>query len=94
MLREGRERQRPASQETCRRREKVSCSRVEDEREIIMAVLSKSASIASPRREALRYGIAAIMLGIVFIGVAGFAPLQAIHDAAHNTRHAITFPCH
>jgi cobalt transporter subunit CbtB len=28
------------------------------------------------------------------VGVAGFAPLEAIHDAAHNTRHAISFPCH
>jgi cobalt transporter subunit CbtB len=59
-----------------------------------MAVLSNSASIATAQREAIRYGIAAILLGIVFIGVAGFAPLQAIHDAAHDTRHAITFPCH
>jgi cobalt transporter subunit CbtB len=59
-----------------------------------MAALIQSASIAPARREALRYGIAAIMLGFVFIGVVGFAPLQAIHDAAHNTRHAISFPCH
>ena len=36
----------------------------------------------------------AILLGIVFVGVTGFAPLQAIHDAAHNTRHAAGFPCH
>ena len=33
-------------------------------------------------------------LGILFVGVTGFAPLEAIHDAAHNTRHAISFPCH
>jgi cobalt transporter subunit CbtB len=59
-----------------------------------MAVLVKSASITSARREGLRYGIAAILLGIVFVGVTGFAPLQAIHDATHNTRHAIAFPCH
>jgi len=59
-----------------------------------MAVLSKAASVASARRDAIRYGIAAIMLGFVFIGVTGFAPLQAIHDAAHNTRHAVSFPCH
>jgi cobalt transporter subunit CbtB len=42
----------------------------------------------------LRYGIASILLGTLFIGVTGFAPLQALHDAAHNTRHAISFPCH
>ncbi len=59
-----------------------------------MSVLVQSALIASARSEAVRYGAAAILLGIVFIGVTGFAPLAAIHDAAHNTRHAVSFPCH
>jgi cobalt transporter subunit CbtB len=59
-----------------------------------MSVLVKSASIATARRDALRYGVTAILFGIVFIGVTGFAPLEAIHNAAHNTRHAISFPCH
>ena len=45
-------------------------------------------------RDKLRFGVTAILLGIIFVGVAGFAPLEAIHDAAHNTRHAVTFPCH
>jgi cobalt transporter subunit CbtB len=35
-----------------------------------------------------------MFLGIVFIGVAGFARYPAIHDAAHDTRHAVSFPCH
>jgi cobalt transporter subunit CbtB len=59
-----------------------------------MSSLVQSASRVSGHLEAMRYGIAAILLGIVFIGVAGFAPLQSIHDAAHNTRHAVGFPCH
>jgi cobalt transporter subunit CbtB len=59
-----------------------------------MSSLIKTAVITDSRRDAVRYGIAAILLGIVFIGVTGFAPIQAIHDAAHNTRHAISFPCH
>jgi cobalt transporter subunit CbtB len=64
-------------------------------REIVdMSVLVKSAPIATVRREQLRYGVAAILLGIVFIGVTGFAQPEAIHDAAHDTRHSITFPCH
>jgi cobalt transporter subunit CbtB len=45
-------------------------------------------------RQGLRYGIAAILVGILFVGVTGFAPIEAIHDAAHNTRHSISFPCH
>jgi cobalt transporter subunit CbtB len=59
-----------------------------------MSSLIQSASRISTRLDAMRYGIAAILLGILFIGIAGFAPLQAIHDAAHNTRHAVGFPCH
>jgi cobalt transporter subunit CbtB len=59
-----------------------------------MSSLVHSGSRVSTHLEAVRYGIAAILLGIVFVGVTGFAPLQAIHDAAHNTRHAVGFPCH
>jgi cobalt transporter subunit CbtB len=59
-----------------------------------MSALIRSVALPDVRREALRYGIAAILLGTLFIGVTGFAPLQALHDAAHNTRHAISFPCH
>lgn len=46
------------------------------------------------QREAVRFGIMAILLGILFVGVTGFAPIRAVHDAAHNTRHSISFPCH
>jgi cobalt transporter subunit CbtB len=59
-----------------------------------MSTLIRSVVLPDARRDAMRYGLAAILLGILFIGVTGFAPLQALHDAAHNTRHAISFPCH
>jgi cobalt transporter subunit CbtB len=59
-----------------------------------MSVLAKSIAAPSARIDALRYGLAAIFLGIVFIGVAGFAHYPALHDAAHDTRHAASFPCH
>jgi cobalt transporter subunit CbtB len=59
-----------------------------------MSSLINTAAIPSAQRDAVRYGVAAILLGVLFIGVTGFAPIQAIHDAAHNTRHAISFPCH
>ena len=59
-----------------------------------MSSLTQVATLTSDRLDAIRYGIAAILFGLLFIGVTGFAPLQAIHDAAHNTRHSISFPCH
>lgn len=36
--------------------------------------------------------LAALGLAIL-IGV-GFAPMPALHDAAHDTRHSFNFPCH
>ena len=59
-----------------------------------MSTLIRSVALPDARRDAMRYGLVAILLGTLFIGVTGFAPLQALHDAAHNTRHAISFPCH
>jgi len=33
-------------------------------------------------------------LGLFLLWGAGFAGPQSIHDAAHDSRHAIAFPCH
>ena len=37
---------------------------------------------------------AAIVAGVLLLGVAGFAQASVLHDSAHDTRHAIAFPCH
>ena len=42
-------------------------------------------------------GLAAFLaaaLGIVVVFAAGFAPSEAVHNAAHDTRHSFAFPCH
>ena len=62
--------------------------------DISMRALIDALPIADVHVERVRYGIAAILLGLLFIGVTGFAHPDLIHDAAHNTRHAINFPCH
>jgi len=36
----------------------------------------------------------AILLGTFLIVGAGFAHPDAVHNAAHDTRHSATFPCH
>lgn len=38
-------------------------------------------------------GLAALV-GAVLIFTAGFAQPDALHDAAHDVRHAAGFPCH
>jgi len=34
------------------------------------------------------------LLGTLLVGGVGFAGIPAIHDAAHDVRHTLSFPCH
>lgn len=34
------------------------------------------------------------LLGMFLVGGVGFAGIPAIHDAAHDVRHTLSFPCH
>lgn len=38
--------------------------------------------------------VAALILGLVLFLGAGFASPMAIHNATHDTRHALGLPCH
>jgi len=46
------------------------------------------------RVEAIGPAVWAALLGAVIIFSVGFAQPQALHDAAHDSRHAQAFPCH
>ena len=39
-------------------------------------------------------GSLALVLGFVLIGTIGFASDMRVHNGAHDTRHALGFPCH
>lgn len=39
-------------------------------------------------------GALALVLGFVLVGGVGFASDMAVHNGAHDTRHALGFPCH
>jgi len=39
-------------------------------------------------------GISALLLGAFLIYGVGFAGAEVIHNAAHDGRHSIAFPCH
>ncbi len=39
-------------------------------------------------------GVLALFIGFVLVGGVGFASDMAIHNGAHDTRHALGFPCH
>jgi cobalt transporter subunit CbtB len=49
---------------------------------------------ALARFVALWPALAAIGLGLTSVFVVGFAGAETIHDAAHDTRHSLNFPCH
>ena len=39
-------------------------------------------------------GVLALFIGLVLVGGVGFASDMAVHNGAHDTRHALGFPCH
>lgn len=51
----------------------------------------ESISVASTKNLQL---LAAATLGIVILFGVGFAPMDMAHNAAHDTRHSVAFPCH
>ncbi|MBM3551802.1 MAG: CbtB-domain containing protein [Alphaproteobacteria bacterium] len=53
-----------------------------------------AAALASSRLEALRAAAVALVLGFGLVWLAGFANPESVHDSAHDTRHALSFPCH
>jgi len=50
--------------------------------------------VATSLKDALLPSLAAAALGIVLLFGAGFAPMEALHNAAHDSRHSAGFPCH
>ncbi len=38
--------------------------------------------------------VGALVFGAVILFAVGFMPVDAAHNAAHDTRHSLAFPCH
>ncbi len=38
--------------------------------------------------------LAAALLGVTLFAITALAPVEAIHNASHDTRHSAGFPCH
>ena len=49
---------------------------------------------ASTRSDAIKAAILAGLFGIFLVWGVGFSPIEALHNAAHDTRHSNSFPCH
>ena len=50
--------------------------------------------LSATKAETLRAAFVALFLGLGLVYVAGFATPESVHDAAHDSRHALSFPCH
>jgi len=55
-------------------------------------VVSRPAT--STLREKMIPALCAAGLGAVLLFGAGFASMEALHNAAHDSRHSAGFPCH
>ena len=56
----------------------------------------QTAALSNTSAASTRLGVAALVfvMGVMLVFGAGFANPQALHDAAHDARHAMSFPCH
>jgi cobalt transporter subunit CbtB len=47
----------------------------------------------SASSRAIQLALAAL-LGVFIVGFVGFSHMEAAHNAAHDYRHSMAFPCH
>ena len=51
-------------------------------------------TLASTRSATVLSAAASLLLGTFVLFGVGFAQPELLHNAAHDARHAFTFPCH
>ncbi len=58
--------------------------------------MTPAASIATIAgdRSRVTVGVIAAVIGLVLFVLAGFAAPSVLHNATHDTRHALGLPCH
>lgn len=60
--------------------------------EMTTASASLGASVSAQSRY-MQLAMAAL-LGVFILGFVGFSHIEAVHNAAHDNRHSMAFPCH
>jgi len=58
-----------------------------------MSTSSTLGNVASAQTGILPLLMAAF-LGLVIIGTVGFSHMEVLHNAGHDYRHSMAFPCH
>ncbi|CAN7379380.1 MULTISPECIES: CbtB domain-containing protein [Rhizobium] len=57
-----------------------------------MTTITATSHASTAARAAGLLGTA--LLGVLLIAGVGFASMPAVHDATHDVRHTLSFPCH
>ena len=55
---------------------------------------TRHATASTTLGQRLVAAIGASILGVCLVYFAGFSHIEAVHNAAHDTRHSAAFPCH
>jgi cobalt transporter subunit CbtB len=58
------------------------------------SVALETGAVAATRTEALKAALIAAIFGGGLVFLTGFAHTLVLHNGAHDTRHALSFPCH
>ena len=53
-----------------------------------------SAASSTTQNQRIVAAVGAAVLGALLVYFAGFSHIDAVHNAAHDTRHSSAFPCH
>jgi len=56
-----------------------------------MTTETKVIAVATPATAGIAF---AFITGLALLFASGYAQATALHDAAHDQRHAMAFPCH
>lgn len=58
-----------------------------------MNTISNAGGLASAQANAVPLALVGL-LGLFIIGFVGFAHMDVVHNAGHDYRHSMAFPCH
>ena len=61
---------------------------------MIGAQPAAGSGLAAARSDVLLAAAVAMVLGLFVIWGVGFSHIAVLHNAAHDTRHSMAFPCH
>lgn len=63
-------------------------------RENEMTTTANAIAPSAATRETRVLAVLTLAAGLAVVFLTGFAHSATLHDAAHDTRHAMAFPCH